>query len=87
MEITVKRDERLSVSSEIYPDNLTIDIYSEPGQYLSVALQQFRQYIEIRKKENGVRVFIFNSKGEKKKADLGWWDDAEVIFALNEVLH
>ena len=44
----------------------------------------FDNYIEIRKKENYVRVYQFQKKSYKKEFDFGWWKDAEVIFSYNK---
>jgi hypothetical protein len=43
------------------------------------------QYIEIRKKQNQIAMFIFMKKSDKKHAKLEWWDDAEVVYSINEV--
>jgi hypothetical protein len=44
-------------------------------------------YIEVRKKAGQIATFYFNGKRWKKDTDLGWWADAEVVFALNNVIH
>ncbi len=44
-----------------------------------------RQYTEIRKKDNQIAMFIFKKKRDKKYANLGWWEDAEVVYSCNEV--
>jgi hypothetical protein len=43
--------------------------------------------MEIRRKANQVKTFYFESKRHKKEFDFGYWEDAEVIFAFNEVIH
>lgn len=45
------------------------------------------QYMEIRKKEGFLRTFYFNRKSSKKSFDFEWWEDAEVVFAINNVKH
>ena len=54
--------------------------------YESLAIDLYTSfyYIEIRKKESQIRVFTFPKKSYKKECDFGWWEDAEVIYALNE---
>ena len=52
---------------------------------IQVNLYPHFHYIEMRKKEQMITVFLFKNKGVKKDIDLGWWKDADVIFALNEV--
>ncbi len=42
-------------------------------------------YFEVRKKDGQIKCFLFESKRNKKEINLGYWDDAEVIFANNEV--
>ena len=46
-----------------------------------------KQYIEIRKKDNQVAMFVFPKKGYKKEIDFGYWEDAEVVYSINEVEH
>lgn len=45
------------------------------------------QYIEVRKKWNQLAVFYFLKKSDKKNANLEGWEDAEVVFSINEVKH
>ena len=45
------------------------------------------QYIEIRRKNSQIALFLFSKKSLKKEVDFGWWGDAEVILAINEVKH
>lgn len=42
-------------------------------------------YIEIREKDNQIRMFCFKNKGVKKDLDLGFWSDAKVVFSVNKV--
>jgi hypothetical protein len=44
-------------------------------------------YIEVRRKMGQVATFHFKNKRWKKETDLGWWNDAEVVFSVNEVEH
>jgi hypothetical protein len=54
--------------------------------YESMAIDLFGSfsYIEIRQKENKIRVFSFQKKSYKKECDFGWWEDAEVVYAMNK---
>lgn len=52
---------------------------------ITVDMYPHFHYIELRKKEWQVRLFLFKNKGVKKDIDLGWWSDAEVVYALNNV--
>jgi hypothetical protein len=44
-------------------------------------------YIELREKEGHLSTFYFRNKRAKHGMDLGWWQDAEVVFARNDVRH
>ena len=44
-----------------------------------------QQYIEVRKKNNQIAMFLFKKKSDKKWTDLGYWEDAEVVYSINEV--
>ena len=52
---------------------------------MAIDLHTAFQYIEVRRKDCQVRVFSFKKKSHKKECDFGWWSDAEVILAINEV--
>ena len=88
MEINLNQNDRFRVKTNRL-DNCGenfIDINGlqwEAG--IAVDMYPSFHYIEMRKKERGIRLFLFKNKGAKKDFDLGWWDDAEVIFALNEI--
>jgi hypothetical protein len=65
-----------------------IDCASEDGeQALTVMCISRKQYIEIREKDGYVKTFYFESKGSKKYFDFKWWKDADVVYALNNVIH
>lgn len=66
--------------------NNWIDVESgEWEQALEVSFLASQQYLEIRKKEGQICSFYFESKRHKKYYDFGWWTDAEVVFANNDV--
>lgn len=44
-------------------------------------------YIEIREKLSGIRTFYFQTKRHKREYNFGWWEDAEVVFSRNNVVH
>jgi len=68
--------------------NNWLDIRSgESEQALEVSFLTSQQYLEIRKKDGQICSFYFESKRHKKYYDFGWWKDAEVIFANNDVRH
>lgn len=68
--------------------NNFIDIKSgEWEQALEVSFLTSKQYMEVRKKDGSMCTFYFESKRHKKDYDFGWWEDAEVVFANNDVQH
>lgn len=77
-----------SVRVKTHHSNLNfVDITSLDNEYaLQVSnYSTSMQYIEIRRKNNSVAMFLFRKKSDKKEVDFGWWADAEVIIAINEV--
>lgn len=56
-------------------------------QALEVSFLTHKQYMEVRKKSGHICTFYFESKRHKKDYDFGWWEDAEVVFANNDVQH
>ncbi len=51
---------------------------------LAVDLYGFQGYIEIRKRNDNIRVFHFPQKFYKKECDFGFWEDAEIVFSYNK---
>ena len=65
-----------------------IDIASgEQEQSLEVSFFASQQYLEVRKKDGQICSFYFESKRHKKAYNFRWWEDAEVLFANNDVRH
>lgn len=75
-------------SFRIYGDsekNNFIDISQENFEGIGIGLFPYFHYIEIRKHKNGnLKMFCFKKKSHKKDCDFGSYQDAEVIFSLNE---
>lgn len=68
-------------------ENNFIDVDSGKDEIcLGVSLHPSFHYIEIRKKGGHIKIFLFEKKGHKKYFDFGYWNDAEVVYANNEVL-
>lgn len=83
--IQLYAEEKVRVTTDYKEDNY-IDISSHPHEIgMTIDFYPCHQYLEIRKKGGVCREFLFKKKGEKKYFDFGYWEDAEVIFALNEV--
>lgn len=69
-----------------YKGDVFIDVETLKGvQGLGVQFYPSMQYVEIRKKEGFYKQFMFPNKRSKKYFDFGYWDDADVIFSINEV--
>jgi hypothetical protein len=83
MQIKMNFEEKLRIFSDYEGDNF---VNVEVNEMSSLMIDMFPRYhyVEIRKKEMMLRVFAWKRKSDKKQVDLGWWDDAEVVFALNE---
>ena len=56
-------------------------------QAIEVSFLVHQQYMEIRKKNGSICTYYFESKRHKRNHNFGWWEDAEVIFANNDVEH
>lgn len=85
MDIKLTPKERCRIHSSFSCDNF-IDITSE-NHIISLEAYPRNHYIEIRKKEGYTRMYFFKKKSYKEGYDFGYWDDAEVVFALNNVRH
>jgi hypothetical protein len=84
MDLRIRQDDNLRIYSDYKQENF-IDIYQVGYESMAINLFAHFQYIEIRKKKDQLRVFTFTKKLMKKECDFGWWDDAEVVFSVNEV--
>lgn len=86
MEIRPGSKQKLKITTGT--TNNWIDIRcGEWEQALEVSFLCAQQYLEIRKKAGYICSFYFQNKRQKKDYDFGWWEDAEVIFANNDVQH
>ena len=86
MDLRIRKDDNLRIHSDYEQQNF-IDINQVGYESMAIDLFTHFQYIEIRKKKDMLRVFTFTKKSMKKECDFGWWDDAEVVFSVNEVFH
>lgn len=84
MNIKIRKDDNLRISSDHKERNF-VDVYQVGYESMAIDFFTHFQYIEIRKKNDHIRVFTFTKKSMKKECDFGWWEDAEVILAVNEV--
>ena len=83
MEIKLNQSDRFRVVCDHEKDNF-IDIGQIGFEAMYVDLYTRFQYIEIRKKECVMRVFLFKKKSHKKECDFGWWADADVVYSINQ---
>lgn len=88
MNLKLQSNESLRINTG-HAGNNFIDVCAEKDQIaLTVQALASMQYMEIRKKGGIIKTFYFENKHAKKSFDFGWWEeDAEVIFANNEVKH
>ena len=84
MELKLNYCDRLRISTDRGENFIDISgMDNENG--INVIAYPIATYIEIRKKDGKIATFFFKSKRHKKEANFGFWEDAEIIFALNEV--
>jgi hypothetical protein len=84
MELTLHYNDCIRISTEL--GNNFIDVSGlEWEMGMRVSGYPYSHYIEVRVKDKRVATFYFRNKGVKKKIDLGWWNDAEVVYSINEV--
>jgi hypothetical protein len=85
METRIQAKDRVRVST--HSGDIFVDVSCvEWEQGLGISLHPFQNYLELRGKDSQLCVFCFRCKGDKKNADLGWWQDAEVVFSRNRVV-
>ena len=84
MDVRIRNDEQLQITSSTNGDNF-VRVQGFGYNSLVIDLYAPFQYIEVRRKESNVRVFTFHKKSDKKECDFGWYEDAEVILAINDV--
>jgi hypothetical protein len=83
MNINLQGDDKFRINADHAEDNF-INVSKFGYEAMAIDLHTAFQYIEIRRKDCQVRVFSFKKKSHKKECDFGWWNDAEVILAINE---
>ena len=83
MDLRIRQDDNLRIYADHKQQNF-IDVHQVGYEGMAIDLFTSFQYIEIRKKNTQLRVFTFTKKSMKKECDFGWWDDAEVVFSINE---
>jgi len=87
MEIRLNNKESIRLTVDHERNNF-IDVSCEDYEMAGgITLFPSMQYVEIRKKGGYIKIFTFKKKSHKKEIDFGYWKDAEVIFAINEVIH
>jgi len=83
--IKLDQTDRIRIYGD-WKEDLFIDINGHKDELgMSIDLYPTMQYIEIRKKGGVCKLFLFEKKGNKKYYDFGFWEDAEVIFSINDV--
>lgn len=83
--IRLYHNDRIRIFGD-FENNNFIDVSGcKDEDAITVDLYPHFHYIEMRKKDNICKLFMFKKKGLKKHFDFGWWKDAEVVYSLNEV--
>ena len=88
VDIKINADDRIRIDGSYSGLNNFIDVAK--ADYAGIELTLFAgfQYIEIRKKGDLVKVFTFPKKSIKKDFDFNGWEDAEVVYSVNEqIMH
>lgn len=85
MELKLNNNDRFRVYADHDRHNF-IDIKQENYDGMSVDLYCSLQIIEMRKKENVIRIFLHHTKEQKEECDYGWWSDAEILFISDSVI-
>jgi len=83
MKIRLEPEDNIRVVADHKGNNFA-DVKSISNDSMAITLHCLFQYIELRKKDGILQVFTFPNKAAKKGIDLGWWADAEVVYAVNE---
>ena len=87
MDINLHSTDKIRISTE--RGNNFIDVYGMEFEIgLSVNLFPTFHYIEIRKHENDIKIFLFRNKRAKKDYDFGeYWGESEIVYSINKVMH
>lgn len=85
MELRLYSEQKIRIVTG-YQKNNYVDIKSGKNEdSICINFLSTNQYMEVRKKDGMIATFYFERKSHKKFHDFGWWQDAEVIFANNDV--
>ena len=86
MELSLNSNSRVRISTDSGDNWLDVKAGKNEDS-LEVSFLVSQQYMEVRSKDGSICSFYFKSKRHKSYHDFGWWDDAEVVFANNQVKH
>lgn len=84
MEIVLQGEERFRIDGGYGDLSNFIDVSKVDFAGIGVDIYSGFQYIELRKKQDRLKLFTFPKKSIKKEYDFGWWSDAEIVYSLNE---
>ena len=88
MNITLNTDDNLRLQRECGNTSNFIDVCGAGYRGLGVTLFTGFQYVEVRKRDDQIKIFTFPKKSDKKDYDFGRWVDAEVVYSCNEqIMH
>lgn len=81
----VKLNDKESVRVRSSSKDLFIDLRGELwGTVLTADIRTSFSYIEIRKKDRDIRVFLFENKTDIEDYDFCIFKDAEILFSCND---
>jgi len=83
MELRLNNNDHFRIYADHDRSNF-IDVNQEHYDGMSVDLFCAFQIIEIRKKENQLRIFLHHTEEHKGECVYGWWSDAEIVFQSNQ---
>lgn len=91
MELKLGNKESIRIITNQYSTTTEnfIDVKALPDQ-MGIEITNWSnnvQYTELRLKNNQLALLVYRKKGDKKYTDLGYWEDAEVVYSINEVKH
>lgn len=86
MTVNLNSNDRIRISTDSTNNFIDVDCLTFEGG-LAIDLYPHFHYVEIRRKGDDVRIFLWKTKGHKHDSpeDLKGWDDAEVVLAINKV--
>lgn len=84
MDIRLRTTESIRVIGDSKQDNFIDIIGINDGAMCQELYPRFVN-IEIRIKDNRIRLYTFPTEYSRLDCDFGWWDDAEILFTSSSI--